>query len=406
MPTPLEQFHSDGFLIIRNAIPADKLESLRNSVDTLVARARAADPSWDTTPAPRTPLCKLVDADTLDVVDVTQQDNILRLSAELLDCPRDAIALTVMHVLCNPEFEPETPLPGQGTGTDPRNWHRDIRPDHDGPLAALIDDVKANGTGYVQWNIALYDDSVLHVVPGSHLRLDTEDEADQLRNRRDTQSPLPGEAITDLKAGDGVVYINMLLHWGSRYTCTEKRRTIQIAYRSFGRILPNQNGSDVKQRLTSVLPADTPQHQIVSQWFKLYRAESAVFEAIFRAALAEDQAAFDEGLAKLHPATEGRLTCIILLSIIVRNLAELSQTPEVGTDGDGPLGPAIRRQLADQFTTDELQRLQMHFEPVDQLIRTDTCEHISGFLGKPMAYAFEKLPEDATAAGVTAAMFA
>ena len=94
-------------------------------------------------------------------------DNTVGVSTQLLGCAPDQVAMTAMTVLCNPEFEPtETPVSGQSWGTDPRNWHRDIRPDHDAPLSALIDDERANGAAYTQWNIALYDDSILHLIPG------------------------------------------------------------------------------------------------------------------------------------------------------------------------------------------------------------------------------------------------
>ena len=138
------------------------------------------------------------------------------LSRRLLDCSPSTIALTALSVLCNPEFDPPTPLrPGQPEGTDPRNWHRDIRPDHVGPLSALLDDIEANGPAYAQWNIALCDEAILHLVPGSHRRLNSGPEADQLKRHGGTQMPLPNEIAADLKAGDGVVYNVMLLHWGA-----------------------------------------------------------------------------------------------------------------------------------------------------------------------------------------------
>ena len=53
-------------------------------------------------------------------------------SAEVLDCPVEAVASNQALVICNPEFSPEAPpRPGQHWGTDPRNWHRDVRPDRD-----------------------------------------------------------------------------------------------------------------------------------------------------------------------------------------------------------------------------------------------------------------------------------
>ena len=58
----------------------------------------------------------------------------------------------------------------------PSGWHRDIEPNRDGPLSGLQADMAANGVGTVQWNIALYDDDVLWIVPGSHRRRNTDAE--------------------------------------------------------------------------------------------------------------------------------------------------------------------------------------------------------------------------------------
>ena len=170
-----ERFLQDGYVILRDVVPPTQLESLRNTVDELVARQRADDPSWDTTATPRADLSRHVDASTAEALEFVLHENTLGVSTKLLDCPPEAVALSAMSVLCNPEFEPtETPLSGQSWGTDPRNWHRDIRPDHDAPLSALLSDEDANGPAYTQWNIALYDDSILQLIPGSHRRLTSE----------------------------------------------------------------------------------------------------------------------------------------------------------------------------------------------------------------------------------------
>ena len=89
----------------------------------------------------------------------------------------------------------------------------------------------ANAPGYVQWNIPLYDDDVLWVVPGSHRRPNTAAEDRQLAEN--ARAPLPGGVQVRLKAGDGVVYSNLILHWPSDYS-TKLRHTIHLGYRSFG----------------------------------------------------------------------------------------------------------------------------------------------------------------------------
>ena len=73
-----------------------------------------------------------------------------------------------------------------------------MRPDRDGPLGGLIEDQLANGPAYVQWNIALYEDHILYVVPGSHRRLTTEIESSHLQAERGTISPVPESRCVEL----------------------------------------------------------------------------------------------------------------------------------------------------------------------------------------------------------------
>ena len=60
-------------------------------------------------------------------------------------------------------------------------------------MQGYSDDIlEAGGGRYIQWNLCLHDDDVLFVVPGSHSRLNTAAENDQLRV--DDSVPLPGTA--------------------------------------------------------------------------------------------------------------------------------------------------------------------------------------------------------------------
>ena len=105
----------------------------------------------------------------------------------------------------------------------PAKWHRDFYPPWNASLQAYADDILETGPRYVQWNLALYDDDVLKVVPGSHLRPNTDEENESI-----SANPLgqvPGELQTQLEAGDGVAYILPILHQGSNYS-TKLRRTI------------------------------------------------------------------------------------------------------------------------------------------------------------------------------------
>jgi ectoine hydroxylase-related dioxygenase (phytanoyl-CoA dioxygenase family) len=89
----------------------------------------------------------------------------------------------------------------------------------------------AQAPGYLQWNIALYDDDVLWVIPGSHTRPNTAAENSQLM--ADNTAPMVGGLQVKLKAGQGVVYTNTIFHWGSNYS-PRLRRCVHLGFRAFG----------------------------------------------------------------------------------------------------------------------------------------------------------------------------
>ena len=117
-----------------------------------------------------------------------------------------------MMMMCNPR-----------TDHGPAKWHRDIGPLEVTPLWLLQEELAETGPRYLQWNLPLYDDDVLWVVPGSHRRLNTPEEDRRLAD--DPRSPLPGGMPVELKAGDGLIYLHSMLHWGSNYS-PKLRRTV------------------------------------------------------------------------------------------------------------------------------------------------------------------------------------
>jgi ectoine hydroxylase-related dioxygenase (phytanoyl-CoA dioxygenase family) len=402
------QFRDEGFVIVRGAVPAEMLDRMRRDIEIVVQRERAADPKWDTTNQPRASIGAQVDADTLGAFEFVLHDNTYGFSAEMLDSPMEAVASTVAHVICNPEFTPDDPeRPGQTWGTDPRNWHRDFRPDNDGPLEAVLADHKANTPGYIQWNIALYEDHVLFVVPGSHRRLNSEIEAAHFQQQRGTITPLPTSLRVELNPGDGVAYNNVMLHWGSKYTHREKRRTIQLGYRSFGKVLPNSRQCVIPVGFRELFPEGSAQRETLERWADLFRAEFATIEDMFRASLAGDNDRFHRGLARLHPAEEGRLTCLIVLSKFALIMHELTggKDPYVAnTTIATSVYERHFRELVSRFSNDELERVWERFAPVDSALKKDDASHVSGFLGPTTEYEFERIPAGLTTESVCAAV--
>lgn len=93
-------------------------------------------------------------------------------------------------------------------------WHRD-----DIPASATAEEevarlegVRDGGYLHTQWNLPLYDDDSLVVVPGSHARPRTQAERDADPYAAD--GDMPGAVRVRLRAGDVVFYDNNILHRG------------------------------------------------------------------------------------------------------------------------------------------------------------------------------------------------
>ena len=162
----------------------------------------------------------LIDEETSNVIeDFWVADETLDTASQLLCNPEPNV--TQMMMMCNPVRD----HPG-GTG-----WHRDVHPVDMAPMDALAADLTENGPRYTQWNVPLYDDNVLWVVPGSHRRRNTEGENSELH--ANPKSPVSTGVAVELSAGDAVVYSNFLIHTGSNYT-TRTRRTLHGGHAIYG----------------------------------------------------------------------------------------------------------------------------------------------------------------------------
>ena len=108
-----------------------------------------------------------------------------------------------------------------------------VRPDKDFSLRWHRDDIAATATSeeelerlqkpghHAQWNLALYDDSSLVLVPGSHKRARTDTE----RNADPYEAHMPDQLTVHLKAGEVAFYNNNILHRGV-YDSTKERMTL------------------------------------------------------------------------------------------------------------------------------------------------------------------------------------
>ncbi len=209
-------------------IPPTELPELRKQYELLLEKAvenweAEESGKYERQAQPRmvlsdSPLADQIDQDTAGALAVWLSPRTHGVSSRLLGVA-DA-SVTSMLCMCNPVVD-------HSNQRDWRGWHRDFYPPHCSSLKGYQDDIIENGPRYVQWNLPLYDDDVLQVVRGSHVRsLSTIENSiiDQ-----DDHSPLPDGMVVNLKAGDGVAYILPLLHWGSCYS-TKMRRTLHGGY--------------------------------------------------------------------------------------------------------------------------------------------------------------------------------
>jgi ectoine hydroxylase-related dioxygenase (phytanoyl-CoA dioxygenase family) len=385
----------EGYLVLREVIPPEELDALRESYELMVSRQREIwarerapqDPPggvWETSPQPRlqlgrAPLAGLVDEKTASAVEIWAHENMQGVSSELLG--EEDAGVTEMMLMCSPVKD-----------CGPAAWHRDHHPIDTAPLQGYIDDIVETGPRYVQWNLSLYDDSVLWVLPGSHLRENSEAENEQLL--ADPKVPLPGAVQTHLNAGDGVVYILPILHWGSNYS-QKMRRTIHGGFSNY----THYPTFDYIDYLSSE----------VQEMFDRWNARSVQMqiwcEEALSAAIKKDAAAYHSALEKLHPdrGEKGKMLSTVFLCkaacfVAMVHGCELADIPDdLKNRGKGfhaitlNWGPPFAE---DRFTKEEASVLWERFKPLDALLKTDEELYLPGFQSGPMHYYFNEMPTD------------
>ncbi|MYD93863.1 MAG: phytanoyl-CoA dioxygenase family protein [Chloroflexi bacterium] len=395
MQIDLSRFLDAGYVILKNVVPPERLDELRASFETLVERQQAIwardrdDPGCFAYVAkqPRLAFQTVIDSETANTVEFCLHDHTLGVSRQALGT-RD-VGLKQMILLCNPE-----------TTYGPDLWHRDVShgPTNNAPLAALQEDMLANGPGSVQWNIPLYDDDVLWVVPGSHRRLNTARENQELL--KDPRARLSNCTQVSLKAGDGVMYINTILHWPSNYS-TRLRRIVHLRYTSFGgQLYPY--GSRFLWEPSFVKHLSAEGQAGFHRFLELAEREDDQIELFYRAMLDQDPEAFRYALALLHPGDTGRIVCVILLSKLARRMGALKR-PELADLPDRERASAVGEQtfsisnleaLARRFTTAETKLLQQRFVPLDAKLQMETEHFVPSLASQPSRYAQEHMPDD------------
>jgi hypothetical protein len=134
-------------------------------------------------------------------------EELLKYVSALIGCEEEDLTMELYNMLVRPDKKFEL------------RWHRDDIPASATPEEELE---RLQEPGYhAQWNLALYDDASLVLIPGSHRRARTKEE----RDAHPYQSHIPDQITVHLKAGEVAFYNNNILHRGV-YDETKERMTL------------------------------------------------------------------------------------------------------------------------------------------------------------------------------------
>ena len=229
----LRQYAELGFCIVDEGCPPNMLEPLRDAAARVISKSRALEwpnPRWcrgqDGEPIPGRPNSNDIwgASDLLHpalsepiFLQYMATPHVLEVIGDILLLPRSErssrLELQLVNLLCEPR-DADHSLP----------WHRDAfvgRDDCDPSSAEEVQKLESRNFGSdssTQWNCALWEDSCLYVVPGSHRRLRTAAEADVTRLLYDKKRRgcihIDGEMSVHLKPRQAVYFQSFLLHRG------------------------------------------------------------------------------------------------------------------------------------------------------------------------------------------------
>ena len=222
-PNLREDLERDGFVLIPSALDPSQVASLRQACHHITDLARAGKwpyirtlpkqfPPWSADPSHGIwGVQHLLHPDMPGQQEFAASyfaDAIIAPVKAIIGCDSDGdLVMELYNLLVRPDEDFQL------------RWHRD-----DIPHSASAEEqmLRLNAPAWhAQWNLALYDDSSLIVVPGSHLRplTDTERDADPF------EKDMPGQKVVHMKAGDIVFYNNNFLHRGV-YNAKVERMTL------------------------------------------------------------------------------------------------------------------------------------------------------------------------------------
>lgn len=223
MPSDLrDQLAQNGFVCVPSALSPDEIESLRAACLNVAHLGRSGKwPFVRTLPKQFPPWDSNVSEGIWGVQHLLHPDlpdkdiftasyfapPIIAAVTEILQCSSEDLVMELYNLLIRPDSDFAL------------RWHRDDV----GPQVSAQEELTRLGQPilHAQWNLALYDDESLVVVPGSHKRARTEEE----RSADPFENNMPGQMSVKMNPGDIIFYNNNILHRGV-YSSKAERMTL------------------------------------------------------------------------------------------------------------------------------------------------------------------------------------
>ncbi|KAG6902695.1 hypothetical protein C0995_012835 [Termitomyces sp. Mi166 len=229
MPSELKALYEEqGFVVVPGLISSSSYEQkLREACDHIVSLTREGKWPHRRTVGKQFPPYGDDNPDSWGVQHVMHpglgepvfaewytSQKLLDVAMELLECGEEDLEMELFNLLINPLGH-----------TFALRWHRDDVSEK----ASEEEEREALQKWHfgVQWNTALYRDSCLYIVPGSHRTPRTPEQRKHSETMEPPSNPLdmPGAVQLTLQPGETVFYNSNILHCAT-YNCTEKRATL------------------------------------------------------------------------------------------------------------------------------------------------------------------------------------
>ncbi|CCM00198.1 uncharacterized protein FIBRA_02226 [Fibroporia radiculosa] len=223
-------YDEQGFVIIPDLVQDELRSALEEASECAIAKTRSGSWKLRRTVGRQFPPYGEGDPDSWGVQHVMHpelgepifaqwytSDPLVNVVRELLECSEDELQMELFNMLINPHSHAFA-----------LRWHRDdVRED-----ASEEEERKALSVWHhgVQWNTALYKDSCLYVVPGSHKVPRTPEQRAHSSTLDPPDNPLdmPGAIQVALQPGETVFYNNNILHCAT-YDPNERRATLHAS---------------------------------------------------------------------------------------------------------------------------------------------------------------------------------